>query len=251
VSTRTVKKLLLSLIAIGALASITTGGTYALFNSESENVASSIQTGKLSMTETIGSGPNNNATCTSSDKSWNSNATCLALFTTASLNYPGTTATVKVSFTNPAGNQDGYDLSVSMPSGSCSSSTTPSATITGGGNPCASGGDFLWIEETNSSGTAIHCWYPAGGTSCSDPGSGTLYNFSQSYGYAPTAPPEGSNNGGNLLDISWDGSKQYALTAGSTRYFLIGIQEGTSNTLQGETATFPLLFHLEGSLPHT
>jgi len=45
VSRRTIKKLLLSLIAVGVLASFTARGTFAIFNTETTNPANSLATG--------------------------------------------------------------------------------------------------------------------------------------------------------------------------------------------------------------
>lgn len=81
---RTFKKLLVSLILIGALGSITTGGTWAIMTSDTENAASAIATGTLTMSNTV-----NATTCTSQSGTNNSvSSGCATYFTTSTLQYP-------------------------------------------------------------------------------------------------------------------------------------------------------------------
>ena len=248
------KKLLASLILIGALGSITTGGTYAILTSDTQNASSVVASSTLTMSNTSGA-----TTCTSQSGSTNTvTSGCAQLFTTATLQYPSTLATVNVQVTN-TGSAPGWDLGLSMPGATagagCSMSTTPSAAVIGGGNPCGASGDLFYVQETQSNFTTpVHCWYPAGGTTCSIAGGGTINAFSTSYYFNGTCSP-GCNNGPKLNlgnDASTSPATQYALApsasqTASTRYFVIGVQEGTSNTLQGETATFSLLWHLDSA----
>jgi len=55
-SSKTVKKLLLSLIVVGILGSFTAGGTYALLTGEGSNPNDSIASGTLTMDNTVGAG---------------------------------------------------------------------------------------------------------------------------------------------------------------------------------------------------
>lgn len=254
-SRRTFKKLLASLILVGALGSVTTGGTWAILTSDGENATSVIASSTLTMKNTDGT-----TTCTSQSGSTNTvTSGCPQLFTTSTLQYPGTLATAHVTVTN-TGSAPGYDLGLSMPGASagagCSSSTTPSATVVGGGNPCGSTGDSLYVQETQSDFTTpVHCWYPSGGTTCTSPGGGTLYNFAANYYFNGTCSA-GCNNGPKLdlgNDTSASPATQYALPpsanqTSSSRYFVVGVEEnGSDNTLQGETATFALLWHLDST----
>ena len=233
-SARTLKKLLLSFIVIGALASITTGGTYAVLRSDTGNTASSIASATLTMANTA-----NATTCNSKDGTSNANTSgCGVLFTTASLQYPGLLTKANVKVTN-TGSAPGYDLGLSMPD------ATVGAVI-GGGDPCSATGDLFYVQETQSDfTTAVHCWYPAGGTTCAIGGGGTLNGFATTYYYDPGV------NVASKLDLGLDSTSttRYALPPSSSqttsRYFVIGVQEGTSNTLQGETATFSLLWHVD------
>jgi len=246
---RTLKKILLSLIVIGGLGSITTGGTYAVFQSDTTNGSSAIASGTLTMSNNVGA-----TTCNSKDGTGNSVSTgCATLFTTATLQYPGAVAKANITLTN-TGSVPGYALSVSMPGATAGAGCTesPSGTsgaVIGGGHPCGSTGDFFYIQETASDfTTAIHCWYPSGaGSTC--PTTGTLYNFAQNYYYDP---------GVNLapkLDLRLDTATntQYPLPPSNSqtahRYFVVGVLENTAdNTLQGENATFSLLWHLESGV---
>jgi hypothetical protein len=80
-----------------------------------------------------------------------------ATSTTLGILYPGTTQTAKVVLKDD-GSINVRDLEVYMPG--CAQSSTPGApTITNAADPCAYGAQF-YIEETNSTGTAIECWYP-------------------------------------------------------------------------------------------
>jgi hypothetical protein len=245
-SARTLKKLLLSFIVIGALASITTGGTYAVLRSDTGNTASSIASATLTMANTA-----NATTCNSKDGTSNANTSgCGVLFTTASLQYPGLLTKANVKVTN-TGSAPGYDLGVSMPgatsgAGCVKSDNATVGAVIGGGDPCSATGDLFYVQETQSDfTTAVHCWYPAGGTTCAIGGGGTLNGFATTYYYDPGV------NVASKLDLGLDSTSttRYALPPSSSqttsRYFVIGVQEGTSNTLQGETATFSLLWHVD------
>jgi hypothetical protein len=247
-SGRTLKKLLLSFILIGALASITTGGTYAVLRSDTGNTAGAIASATLTMGNTAGA-----TTCNSKDGTANSiTSGCGVLFTTSALQYPGLLAKANVQVTN-TGSAPGYDLGLSMPgatsgAGCAKSDNATVGAVLGGGDPCSATGDLFYVQETQSDFTTpVHCWYPAGGTTCSISGGGTLNGFATTYYYDPGV------NLASKLDLGLDSTSttRYALPAtsgqtGSSRYFVIGVQEnGTNNALQGETATFSLLWHLD------
>jgi len=57
VSSKSIKKLLLSLLVVGVLGSFTARGTFAVFNSSTQNPAS-IASGSILMTNSVGGGPN-------------------------------------------------------------------------------------------------------------------------------------------------------------------------------------------------
>lgn len=250
----TLKKLLLSLVVIGVLGSITTGGTYAVFQNDAYNIHSATASGTLTLSNQVGVATtcfsqSGSGSVASGTENWNTkestpaSAGCDALFTTATLNYPGTLVQIHVTLKN-TGSVDGKKLYVFMPGASAGAGCVASANVTvgavhGGGNPCTltPNGDLFYIEEDNSSWVAQNCKYPAGAGACSIAGGGTLPDFSTQY-YTYT---------GHKLDLGSELANYPALKAQDTRYFTIGIQEGTDNTLQGETATFSLAWHLDGT----
>ena len=244
-STRTIKKLLLSLIAIGILGFFTTGGVYAVFVTESQNPSSIVGSATFTMSNTVAG--STGTACTSDSGTNNSNTTtCDKIVTSTSIaqaHLPGVLTTVTVDIKN-LGTTPAYDLWVSMPGATagsgCSSADNSFATVHGGGNACGATGDLFYIQENDGGGSPIRCWYPAGAGACSIAGGGTLNGFSNTYYFNGT-------NGASKLDLGTDGSSRHGLDAGSTRHFVIGLQEGADNTMQGETATFSLLWHLDST----
>ena len=222
--TRRLKQLLASMLVVGALGSVTVGGVDAVLSSEEQNAQASIATGTLNLSTTVGAG----APCTSygPGSSANVNTTCDPVFTyvPAAENYPGVPATASVTIKN-VGSLDASDLSVYMPS--CSAVPTPDAPAPGGGDPCATGGAQLYLQETNALGTPTKCWFPGGGTTCAFSAS-TLSSFSA---YSTST---------NAFDL---GSGPDAL---QTRYFVIGVElpAAAANSFQGESAAFLLAWHV-------
>jgi hypothetical protein len=225
-STWRLKKLLASLIAIGALSSITVTGTYALLNSEETN-HSTIASGTLTFSNTVGSG----TACFSyggPSSPGNVNTGCDALLTSATLNYPGVPITpVNVTITNN-GSIDAARLSVYMPS--CTAAATPSAPAPGGANPCSTAGAQIYIQETTSAWTATQCWFPAS---------------------TPPTPCAFASNSVRALAVNVS-TPASAINLGSgpahgqSRYFQIGMQlpSTASNALQGEEAVFALTWRI-------
>lgn len=221
-----VKQALVGLMAVGGLSSLGVGGTFALFRSEAANVGSKVATGTLTLNDKVGEG----ATCYSykgeagKEPSKNANEACQALFTSASLNYPGTAAVAKVKISND-GSLDAKDLELYMPS--CSAENTPSASSPGAGNPCATEGNEMYVQETSSSGEATECRYPAGAGACKWVAN-TLYIFSQNYKSTASA-----------LDLGSGPEHEKA------RYFEVALRipAAASNELQGRQAAFGLTWY--------
>lgn len=250
-SRRTVKRLLLSFIAIGMLASVTTGGTYAVLQSHQENINSNVASGTLTLSNQVGAGTvcvSNGGSGTYASGTENANTLqsspassgCTALVTPATIEWPGTLTTVHVTVQD-TGSVDGAKLYLYMYGASagagCVSSTTTGATVVGAGSPCGATGDEFYVEEDNSSWTPIDCAYPAGAGACSITGGGTLNDFStQYYTYV-----------GHKLDLGASPTSVNALPNQGYRYFTIGIEESNDNTMQGKTATFSLTWHLDSS----
>jgi hypothetical protein len=217
------KKMLLSLSVVGAVSCFTITGTFALLNSETQNNGGKISSGTLTFSNKV----NTNAACYSygAGSTTNVNNSCDSLFVGTTQMYPGTAITQKVTITND-GSLNASSLSVFMPN--CTVVTTPGAPTPGGGNPCASGGAQIYIQEANSSFTPTSCVFPTTGGTCAFTAN-TLSYFAT---VANTAASSYSLGAGP--------------SAGSSRYFIVGMQlpVGASNTLQGEEALFGLTWHL-------
>jgi len=222
------KKILMSLLVVGALSSLTAASTYALMNTESTNVLNTASSGTLTLSNTVNSG----SACFSygAGSTGNTNPGCDALFTSATLNYPGTPVTAKVKIKDD-GSLDVGTLSIAM--SPCAVAATPGAPAPGGGNPCDAAGDNFALQETDSSWNPTFCWYPDYSAGACTVSAGTLNYFSTN------APPANPYN----LSLGYPSGPVHA----ATRYFQVIVQlpTGASNTLQGEAAVFTLNWHIE------
>jgi hypothetical protein len=224
-STWLLKKVLASLMVVGALTSVTVSGTFALLTSQESNARSAVASGTLTFSDTVNLG-----TCFSyigGSSVNNVNSNCQAAITSSTLNYPGTPAVVPVTIANN-GSLDAAGLSVYMPS--CTMAATPGAPSPGGANPCAVNGAQFYIQETTQTGTPTTCWFPL-----------------------PSAPGACAFTANSLQQFSANvNTTSSALSLGggpahnATRYFKIGLQLPTtaSNSFQGEAAVFVLAWHL-------
>jgi hypothetical protein len=253
-SSKTIKKLLLSLIVIGILGSFTAGGTFALLNGEGVNSANSIASGTLTMDNTVGAG----GVCHSQGGTSNANTVCSTLFTSGLL-YPIPTAAepplpasttyafANVTITNTG--SLGATLKMYMPSCTYAANASfPNVNVLTAINPCCPG---------TSSGAlpSVAC------------GTGSLDFFVQEYSDAlfTTAKssciwPVDTSAACTFQDDSLGGF-WYAhhdtsatgylslgpIAAGATRYFQIAVAEPSTaaNGLQGQTATFTVHWHEE------
>ena len=229
---RTTKKLLLSVIAVGLLASITVHATYAVLTSESGNRGDSIASGTLTFSNTVGAG----TACLSQNGASNVSTACDVLLQPTPLWYPIASPPTagQASITNitlkETGSLPASKLSLYMPT--CSGGTTSGAPANPSPiNPCSTpaGLDF-YVQETDSSFNPTTCWYPvyaAGACALTD---GTLGTFFTTYAASATALPLGSGP-----------------AALGTRYFQIGLAEPTDagNGLQGQAASLALTWHMD------
>lgn len=224
-STWRLKKILLSMMAIGGLSFVTATGTFALLNSEELNRGGKISSGTLTMNNLVNAG----TVCfsyTGGTSASNVNPGCDPLFLGTALNYPGAPAVASVNITN-SGSIDASDLSVYMPS--CTAQATPGAPTPGGGNPCATGGAQFYVQETDALGNATFCWYPDNAAGACTFQADSLSTFAVN-----------GNTVAAALDLG------AGPVHGTTRYFKIGMQlpAAASNTLQGEEALFALTWHM-------
>jgi hypothetical protein len=241
-SSRRLKVVLAGLVLAGSMSFLTVSGTYAVFTSEEHDAGGFAASGTLTMSNLVTGG----SICNSFDTGSTGNAmpTCPSLMTTGTLRYPGASASAVVALKNTGSLGTTPNLTVYMPT--CASSTTTGSAVVGGGNPCQEitegsslNGLELAIEQvTDSTGTTVsQCLYPF------------------AYAGACTADTTNwANNGPNSFGIFAEyvntSGSAYSLgtgpAAGVTRYIKVTVTLPTnaSNTLQGETATFGLSWHL-------
>ena len=223
------KKVLASLIAVGALGSITATGTFALLTSQESNSRGTIASGTLVFDDVVNTGSDcfsyGAAVDPVGNPNGNVNTGCQALLTSSTLNYPGVAITpIPVKITN-TGSIDAASLSVYMPS--CAQAATSGAPSPGGANPCAAGGAMFYVQEVTSTGTPTTCWFPSGTTTCAFVAN-ALHAFAGNFNAPANALSLGSGP-----------------AHGQTRYFQIGMElpSTASNALQGEEAVFGLTWH--------
>ena len=183
---RSIKKLLLSLIVVGVIGSFTAGGTFAVLNGEGSNPNSQLASGTLLMQNSVFGGAQQ--PCASQTVSLNVNTGCDALFTSGNLYpipsaaeppLPATTTYVYADMTiKNAGTLPGT-VSIYMPS--CVASTTTGAP------------SFSW--------SAINPCCPGGAYPCTDGLKGSLDLFIQEYSTG-LAPPSGSRHGDERLHLA-------------------------------------------------
>jgi predicted ribosomally synthesized peptide with SipW-like signal peptide len=223
-STWLLKKVLATMIVVGGISSLTVGGTFALFNSEESNGKQSFASGTLTLSDTVTSGSATACFSYGAGSSANVNNTCEGVFAMSSDNYPGVTAKAKVTLLNN-GSLDGTGLSLYMPGG-CTTVVNTNAPSAGGGDMCASA--FFYVQETDQSGVATKCWYPAAaGVTCTT--ASLLSTFKTNYT-------------STIASLALGAGPAH----GAARYFEIGMQipSTATNTLQGEAAQFGLTWHI-------
>ncbi len=239
-----IKKVLLSLIVVGALGTVTVHRVQAVYLSEVINTGSNVASGTFTFDTSIGA----QAACGSGGFATanNNQNVCTGvtgtIFSALPLRYPGDQTAIAVKVKN-TGSIDAQDLQVSM--NNCASSTTPGVTLfgtEGTANACGTAGLELYIQETDLNGNDLT--------------TGCLYPDPHAKPFSPAdAPGTGSTKdctnmwtANSLSDFQakscWDLGRLTALT---TRYFKIGVQFpiDSANTFQGTTGTFDVTWHLD------
>jgi hypothetical protein len=221
------KKVFATMIVIGAISSVTVGGTFALLTAQNANRMGAVATGTLTLSNKV---TNACLSYNGAPSPGNVNNACDPLFTSATQIYPGASSTVNVTILNN-GSINASDLSVYMPS--CAKVATPGAPTPGGGDPCAVGGARFYIAEATSSAFTLAssaCKFPTVSASpCGVFTAESLNSFATGYFDAPGAYDLGVGP-----------------AAGASRYFIIAMQlpSTASNTLQGQAAQFGLTWHI-------
>lgn len=206
---RDLKRVLASLMILGAASLMASTGTFASLNAQVLNRSDSISTGTLTVNTSVTPSGGTQTTCLSYTGTDDSNAHtgCGSFLNTGSSFFPGQSTTAAIQVENsgslPAGTLEVYMSSCSLTSGS--------------GNPCSQ--VQVYLEETTSTGTYKSCWY--GGSSCAFSSSDTLSTF-QAYTWNST------------YNIATPLVLTGGLAAQATRYFVLGfsLPSTVANTYQ-------------------
>ena len=215
------KKTLITLLVIGALATIG-AGTYATFTAQTSNSGNSFATGTLVLSNAVTSG----STCYSTDNNTATGATdtntgaaggCSAVIS-VSAKGPGDGSSNTLTITN-TGTLGAKTFTVASAGCTASDATTSGVNNHGTGDPCTV--LDIYIQQYSDSGftTPSACVYGGGtATTCAFSASDTVATLG-------TTP----------ISIG-------TLAAGSSAYFKVAVQldSGAGNNMQGRAATWTL-----------
>ena len=220
----TMRKILMAVVLVGALATATGSGTFASFNATTTNAATTFETGTLVLSnftdKSLATTCYSTGLASGGTEFTNGNTqACDALFPTLGANLkPGApTLVTKVTLKNEG------DLAASalkvFASTPCTSTVDGVTGFHGNGNLCSStpGALRISIQETDinfSANTA--CIYPVGAGACASPPAGVLASL-------PTSAATGLTPAGGM-------------TAGQLRYFKVSLSFADSNTSGAENA---------------
>ena len=284
-SSKTIKKLLLSLIVVGILGSFTAGGTYALLNAEGTNPNDSIASGTLTMDNTVGASTCHSTSASvtttppgttapgNSNLTWSSTVagvttasttTCATLLTSGLL-YPisnaaepplpssSTYVSANVTITNtgslPA------TLKIYMPSCTYATNGSYTATTYTAVNPCCPGTTSGALPASACSTGSLDFFiqeYNAGFTTAN---ASCIWPINA--GAACTFQNDSLGTFWAQYDVTSASPSPLvpkylslgSLAAGASRYFQIALAEPSTGTningLQGQTATLALIWHEE------
>jgi hypothetical protein len=226
--TSLVRKLLLTLMIVGASGSTIGAGTFASYNATTRNNAANFDTAYLALSNKTGT----NTACFSygtlsagAFSNGNDNPSCDSVFTSNNTNVkPGdTAATVNFTMTNAS------DVTVSalkLYRSVCTAGN--SGAVNGTGNPCDA--LAITVQETQSDHTTpIRCWFPT-----------------QTAGSCAMTADD------NITDLNVAASP-LTVTTGSlavnaAKYYVFTVQlpsSASDSTIQGRSAAFSLTWQLE------
>jgi hypothetical protein len=207
-----VKRLLVGVLAVGALTALLGAGTFATFDATTSN-SSTFQSGTIVLSNSVNGGSACLSTTAGVAIAAANSANCQALFSSTNQK-PGDTATADLTLVN-TGSIDATTLSL-FAGGACANSSAPDANGNfGSGNLCTQ--LQMTVQETLSdfaTSTGSGCIY--GGAACAFSASDTPGDF-------------GTNHQvGSAFSLG-------ALNAGSTRYFVIKVSfpSSSNNSFQG------------------
>jgi hypothetical protein len=218
------RKLLLTIMVLGATTSTVGAGTFASFNASTSNATSTFATGTLVLSNQKNTGTACLSTAGGNTDS-NANAGCDQLFN-LSVQKPGDSAFVDLTLKNE-GSINAATLA-GYASSNCAAANAPGQSFNGTGDPCTS--VQVYIQEYTSSAnrtgdnrTGGICHYGGGtATSCAFSATRTLDHYDTTYPSAATVLSMGSIN---------------ASVSRYLRIYLL-LPSTANNNLQGRQATF-------------
>jgi hypothetical protein len=236
----TLRKILMAVVLVGALATATGSGTFATFNATTTNVATTFETGTLVLSNLTDKA--SAATCYSTGMASGSGSFsngntqgCDALFTTIGANLkPGAaTLVTKVTLKNE-GDLTASALKV-FASTPCTSAIDAITGFHGNGDLCSSatGALRISIQQTDVNFTAnTACIYPVGAGACASPPAGVLASL-------PSTQAGGLTAGAGTM------------APNDIRYYKVSLNfadsgvSGTENAMMGKKADFGLSWVME------
>lgn len=224
------RKLLLTVMVLGATTSTVGAGTFASFNASTTNSGSTFSTGTLVLSDKVGAATACFSTGVTSGafSNGNTNSACGQSFA-VSVAKPGDSATVDVTIQD-AGTISATALALKA-SQVCASTADGTQTFNGGADVCASVLVNIQRYSDNNRTTPSSCVYGGGTATTCDFTTGTqktLADFSADAQAAPTGA-------GLSLGALTAGT---ASTDGAWFRFSLKLPTTAGNTLQGMKATF-------------
>jgi hypothetical protein len=218
------RKLLLTLMVLGATTTTVGAGTFASFNASTSNATSTFASGTL----VLSNQKNTGSACLSTgggNTNTNANGGCDQLFA-LSVQKPGDSAFVDLTLKNE-GSIDATSLT-GFATQSCAPGNAPGQAYNGTGDPCSSVQVYIQQYTSAANRTADNrtggtCLYGGGtATTCSFSATRTLDHYDTTYPSSSTPLALGS------------------LTAGTSRFLRIylSLPSTADNTMQGRQATF-------------
>jgi predicted ribosomally synthesized peptide with SipW-like signal peptide len=239
----TSKTYLKVLLGVGVLAVVGgSAGTFASFTAETTNANNTFATGTLLLENGVDGG----TTCNSGNGSGNAIVTgCSTLFSVPSLSSGAQIKYAKLTLTNTGTlNAGGIEFLASTPC--VTQANTPGGPAFATGNLC--GALQVQVIETDSSFNhgatvgAYGCAYGQADPNNATTGAGCLFDNAFHLGNLPTTAA------GLSLANAVGGNSGTQLTAGKSRYFVIGVStpgtSGLSNSFQNRKANFDLTWRI-------
>jgi predicted ribosomally synthesized peptide with SipW-like signal peptide len=214
------RRLVIGIMAIGAVAAVANAGTFASFSASTTNDAT-FKTGKLVLNNTVDSGStcisgyNGTGTATpDADLDTNDNGGCDAVFNNVSLK-PGTTATMALDLENDS-SSDLASATLSFWRDTCTDGTVATPA---GSDPICDNLEIYVMETQSNYSTYVDCVFPSTGTDATDC---TDFSLAQNLVSEVSDDPTAATAAGSL-------------DQGVTKHYVVGVRLPTLGTFDGVT----------------